>query len=283
MTYCKCCRKKLKPNREGGRIDCQYCGTINYVRREEFDTTGWLESFAISRETLWALLIGAVSSFVITFMDFPFLSFILDYFNTLVHELGHTLMSIALGFPALPAFDFQHGGGVTIHLEEPNNTLRILVFCGLAIPLWYFRKYKTILLIPIATIAFILACLKFHWEELAILVMGHGTVLLMSWIFLFRGLSNVAVHNYAEKIAYFFLGFFSVFCEFRFAVKVISDDDFRFRYFDGKGGVDNDFVRLSENLNTTVDILLGYHIIACFAVPVLAYISYVYAMKYYSQ
>ena len=218
MTTCKCCKKELTPNLDGGtRADCVHCGTINYVRLGEFDETGWVESLTLSKETVWALSIGGAGAWVVVFMDVPFMRFILNYFITLVHEFGHALMSIALGFPAVPAFDFTHGGGVTVTLDDANMGLRVIVFGALAFAVLYFRKYKAILLMPLSVMVFNFCCLKYGWEETAIVYMGHGTVLLMSCVFLFRGLSDVAVHNYLEKILYLFLGFLSVFSEFSFA------------------------------------------------------------------
>ena len=63
---------------------------------------GW-RSLAIG----WVLAMLLLSSGRLTFIFHPFI--------TLVHELGHAACGWLLGYPAIPAFDFVHGGGVTSH------------------------------------------------------------------------------------------------------------------------------------------------------------------------
>src|SRR6185436_11151598 len=44
----------------------------------------------------------------------PLLRFVFHTLITLVHEHGHTISAWSFGIPAIPAFDFVYGGGVTL-------------------------------------------------------------------------------------------------------------------------------------------------------------------------
>jgi hypothetical protein len=43
----------------------------------------------------------------------PFTRFVMSALVTLFHEMGHAVVAWCLGIPALPAFDFTYGGGIT--------------------------------------------------------------------------------------------------------------------------------------------------------------------------
>lgn len=48
----------------------------------------------------------------------PFCNHLLWIFTTLCHEMGHAAGALLVGRPALPAFDFSFGGGVTMTGER---------------------------------------------------------------------------------------------------------------------------------------------------------------------
>ena len=57
--------------------------------------------------------IGLVVAIIVSVT--PFVSFVFSAIITLFHELGHAVMGWILGMPAIPAFDFVYGGGITSH------------------------------------------------------------------------------------------------------------------------------------------------------------------------
>ncbi|MFT5129752.1 MAG: hypothetical protein ACI8W8_003381, partial [Rhodothermales bacterium] len=68
----------------------------------QVDKGGWI-----------APLGGFVTAFIPFF--FPRLHWIMSYLKILVHELGHSAVAWLFGYPGLPTFSLQHGGGVAIH------------------------------------------------------------------------------------------------------------------------------------------------------------------------
>ena len=72
-----------------------------------------------------ALLIGVGMAAIIS--AFPLTRFVFGYMGTLAHEFGHTVAAWLFGYPAIPAFNFQHGGGLT-SIEERQWPLVLLCF-----------------------------------------------------------------------------------------------------------------------------------------------------------
>ena len=258
---------------------CHKCGYTIKV----YQKTPWLESCLISAEAGITLVIGLAMALGIVFGDLKFLRFIAHHFITLVHEFGHALCSWLFGYFAVPAFDFTHGGGVTLTDHEMNIYIRIGVYVVLAWLLYLFKNYKMILC-GLGTIIGALAFSQLmNWDQLAILYMGHGTVAVMGGLFLFRGLSNIAVHHIVERVLYFFLAFFVLIEEFMFSRKVINNPGFREMYLEGKGGVANDFHRIGDHLHLSVENSIAFHSTICIAVPIVTYIIYILAMRNYTR
>lgn len=58
--------------------------------------------------------------------------FVLSPLVTFLHEFGHAVAAWLLGCPAIPAFDFVYGGGITHH-GEFRLPLAILMGCAWAL------------------------------------------------------------------------------------------------------------------------------------------------------
>ena len=281
------------PGYTGMSCSCPFCGAVNTLTdpqlsngdasavEEEVNT--WAESFLISKEATAALTIGLIAALLITLGDFKFVRFIIHHFVTLVHEFGHAFFSWLQGYFAIPAFDFTHGGGVTMTNERASIGIRIGVFVCFGILAWKFHKYKLILIPTIIIAALILLSILTNKTELVLVYMGHGTVLLMGGIFLFRGLSNVSVHHFAERVIYFFLGFFSILEEYMFTRRVIENPGYRELYLEGKGGILNDFDRIGDILMISMDKAVGFHSLICILTPLISYFIYVIVVKNYSR
>lgn len=84
------------------------------------------------------------------FLRFP--ATCLDYIAVLLHELGHVALRWSFGYPALPALDFRHGGGVVYPFDRSIWILfgfygmATAVFCwGMARRLWWFAALVSVL------------------------------------------------------------------------------------------------------------------------------------------
>jgi len=275
---CPSCQASLPPH----ATNCIFCGFDLSI--EEDDSMSWKESMCLSREASLALCLGLTAAMILVFADLSFTRFILRHFNILVHEFGHALFGWTSGFVSIPAFDFSHGGGVTMHMgHEPSKGILLMVILFFTWALYMCRYYKLIMYCVLGGFAFLILCFLNNWNQILILYGGHGTVVLMGGLFIFRGLSNVAVHHFAERVLYFFLGAFVILDEYQFTAMLKNDSSFRSRYLEGKAGLMNDFHRLAEHLDISLNSAVNMHAGFCLCVPLLAYTCYVVAMKKYAQ
>jgi hypothetical protein len=205
-------------------------------------------------------------------------TFLLSPLITLVHELGHTCLSWMFGYPAIPAFDFINGGGVTMHSNERINIIVGLIYTAFG---YFFYRYwhnhlTARILLAIALCYTLYAFTPLH--EILILFMGHGSELIFSGIFLYRAMSGAGCRYSIERPLYAMLGFYLVAYDVRFTIGLLFDADIRDRYLQGKGGVlDNDLVRiageyLKTDLSVVVVLLLGCTLLA----PAIAFLLYRY-------
>ncbi len=175
------------------------------------------------------------------------LSFLFSYLVIVVHELGHTACAWVFGYPAIPAFDFMFGGGITMHGER-HLIIVWLLYLGMAGLAYFYRRNR---LTSRFLLAFIIAYTIFAFtpiHNVLFVIMGHGFELLFAGIFLYRGLSGFGCRYPIEQPLYGMVGFFIVFYDLRFAWGLIADPIARAVYEQGKGGIiDNDLVRLARD------------------------------------
>lgn len=189
-----------------------------------------------------ALGIGAGAALVIGW--FPFLDFIFTPILTLVHELGHTAAGWLFGRPSIPAFDFTHGGGVTMSQYERDA----LVVAGI-VGLWGWGVYA-VRGRPRAIAALIGVAVAYGFavggngEAFLYYSAGHGFELLFAAIFLFRGLTGWGCQNELERPLSCFLGVFMLIHELRFAWGLVFDSVQRAEYQIGKAGLISDLIRV---------------------------------------
>ena len=140
------------------------------------------ETLGITHAGWRAAAIGLGMAFVLTF--FPFLSFILSPIAIMVHEIGHTVVLWLFGYPAIPAFDFANGGGVTMSDLERSPSAVWAWAIGL-IALGWWKRENTKALMALGALALI-----YFWmynsvrETLAITLGGHAGEIAFGALFL---------------------------------------------------------------------------------------------------
>ncbi|MEO1125506.1 MAG: hypothetical protein AAFW84_08325 [Cyanobacteria bacterium J06635_15] len=210
---------------------------------------------------------------VITYLKVT--AFLLHPMITLVHELGHAFAAWLLGYPAIPAFDFVHGGGVTAHFSRAP-LLIYLVYIGLAFLYYRYRKnYLTLRLLLGVTVTYsIMTFLPAH-EDL-ITAMGHAFELLFVVIFGFQGLTGIGCrYGKLERSLYFMVAFYIWFSCLNFSWKLIADPAFQASYLSGKGGLVNDFVILAGHYaGGNLGAIAIAFLLACLAVPPITWLIY---------
>ena len=140
---------------------------------------------------------------------------ILNTLMILVHEMGHAIVGWLFGYPSLPAFDLQYGGGVTIHVNR-WTALLILIYAGFAALIFLYRKNIPTLVLLCAVVAIHGFMAFTSWHEALILFMGHGTELVIAAIFIYRAVSGSKVVHAIERPMYGVIGFYIVFADMVF-------------------------------------------------------------------
>lgn len=201
-------------------------------------------------------------------------TFLLSPLITLVHEMGHAVTAWFFGYPAISAFDFRYGGGVTLHGDRAGAIV-LLIYTGLlALAYFYRRRRLTLTCLGVFTLLYTLVAFS-PVHEMLFVAMGHGFELIVAVIFLYRALSGWGCRYPIEGPLYGMVGFFIVFFNMRLAWQLQFNPVFRERYLMGKGGIDHDFVRLARDFFhtdlATVVGLYGFFVVLTPAIALLVY------------
>lgn len=221
------------------------------------------EKFPIINRNGWiALCVGPIFAVILIF--FPFTKWTLRYFSILVHEFGHTFFYWLFGYPAIPSFDFSHGGGVTLGMARSNWLFIGLHLLLIPIAIAAFkRKLYAIIFIPVVILWLILAYTGGH--QALIVYMGHGMELLIAGIFLYRATTGVALEREYERPIYSTLAFYLIFDNIIFSINLISNQAFRYLYENDVRQLVNDFKHIAFfNLgNADINVVASFHLLMC--------------------
>lgn len=226
------------------------------------------------------IAIGLALGLLLAIWDNSFIQMSLGILITLVHELGHTVTAWIFAIPAIPAFDFMHGGGLTINFEQkPLLLIAIYVFGGFL--LYSYRNNRQTLIL-LSTLGLIhLLSVTTSLGNMLILFMGHGVELIIATVFIYRGLTNTAIVHQIERPMYSTIGFYIVFHDIAFAWKLMNDSGYRIEYEAQKGGYHfGDFSRIAEQyLGVDLSVVAFIFLLCCLTVPVISYLSWRYQEK----
>ncbi|MBA3684730.1 MAG: hypothetical protein H0W72_05750 [Planctomycetes bacterium] len=173
-------------------------------------------------------------------------TFIVDMLGVLAHEIGHAAVALAVARPALPSFDLFHGGGVT-HIGE-RSMLVLLAYAGGALWLGSRLRDRPRLLIGLGVAATIYAlAIWLEWEKVGIAGAGIVANALLGGVFVYRALTGSGVvHGGVERWLYAIVGWMLILQAIGQPWGVIHDAEARELYLEGKAGLDNDMVVISD-------------------------------------
>lgn len=221
-----------------------------------------------------ALGIGLLLAAVL--LALPFTRFVLRYLGILVHELGHTAASWLFGYPALPAFDFTYGGGVTVSGER-TWALLLAVVGFLAWLIWRAGPRRGAQAGLAAVLALYLLAAFTPLHEVLILAMGHGGELLFAGLAFHRAATGRGcVRPREERPLYAMVAWFLTLDGLGFAWGLLTDPGRQQLYADAKGGGHwMDFSRLAHDyLGSSLALPAGLYLAACLALPGVVYLFF---------
>ena len=187
----------------------------------------------LSLEAWKSLAIGSVIGVVV--FALPFARFVFSYLNTLAHELGHSVAAWGFGYPALPAFDWRYGGGLTV-TGSRSTMVMLMVFAVWAFLIYQLRDRPgprngaIVCAVIYSVIAFSPA------QEVIRLAMGHTMELIIAGIFFYRALSGQAITHDVERPLYAACCLFILLQNLKLSWGLMFDIDARTAYGMAKGG-----------------------------------------------
>lgn len=222
---------------------------------------GWI---AAATGLVVALLVAAV----------PLLRHIMHTFAILAHEMGHAIVGLLFGYFSIPAFDFQYGGGVTIHGARTTG-LVVIVYGLVAAAAWAWRR-NTIMLVTLGVLTAVYSVVAFtSAHQVVILAAGHGVELLIAGIFLYRAFTGASVVNPAERPVYAIVGWSVVMLDVMLFFSLVGSAAARANYEMAKSGaLRMDFTRIADDYwNTSVEVVAGLFLLLALVTPVAALVA----------
>ncbi len=239
------------------------------------DLTAPVAAATLSREAWRALGLGLLLAAVLTAI--PFFRILFFPLITIAHELGHAVTAWAFGYPAVPAFDFTYGGGVTAIEEDQRRGIVAVVYGLFAWAGWRVRRHVPTLLALGGLVALYSSLAFTDGSEVLILAMGHGTELVIAGVFLYRAMSGDALLQVDERPAYAMAGFLILFHDVAFAWGLHTSEFARELYDEGKGGMLNDFTQVAIYLRgVTVAEIGWWFLVGCGLTVLLAWLAHRY-------
>lgn len=190
------------------------------------------------------------------------------YMTVFFHELGHTVVSWSYGRPAVPAFDFANGGGVSMPIAGRSLILQGLVYVsGLGFAVFLFQAGAY------ALMAALLALMGVHalfvtgeHYEIPVNYMGNGGAVVTGCFFIYRAALNKTLTESGqlmERCVNMIFGLFAVGNGgLVLAWKLMTSDIARDVYDAGKGEshMANDFTVIADRLDTTLQRVAEFHL-----------------------
>jgi hypothetical protein len=224
--------------------------------------------------SLRGLVIGAATLPIawLLLWVFPFANHILWMFSTLCHEMGHAAGALLVGRPALPAFDFSFGGGVTMTGER--RWWLLAVYAVGVVMVWRQAQGHPRIRwgLGVAAGAVTLLILT-GLDDVWFVWMGFGGELIIATVFLHRALTGVAEVYPGERWLYGIVAWILLGHALGMCWMLLFDPAFQHTYLMGKRGIDNDFVRLTDSLGISLRSVAWLNLLVGLLVPVVAVIA----------
>ena len=200
------------------------------------------------------------------------------------HEIGHTIFSWLFGYPALPSFDLEHGGGMSYYFNRVW-AFQIAGFAGAGYLCYLAYQQSSFLFYASLSITglYILSGLtEFH--HTIIDFMGHGFSIMTGSYFILRMLFSLTEKRFLEKEISAFLGYFMIFANMKLCWELIFDIDYQEEYWNQKGSHGfGDFSKIADYFWFTKEEPVAWFCLAlCILFLALPHILYFRSLRGHS-
>ncbi len=206
----------------------------------------------------------------------------LEYMLVFFHEIGHTLAAWLFGMPAIPQFDFQHGGGLSRYYDRSYILLGMiwLLLGVLAVKFYNEMHYRLLIWLGIGVVLHVLfAFTRLH--DIFMSFMGHGTEVLIGGFCMLRAFWNTTEKSrgVAERWLNMVFGIFAQLHNMIMTAGLMMSDISRDAYSMQKGGhLQGDLDRIALSLHISVQTVAGFLFLLSLAVMVATvYLGFRYA------
>lgn len=191
----------------------------------------------------------------------------LDYMRVFFHELGHCVAFWLFGYPALPSFDFQYGGGVTYPVM---GRLWLVQGCSLGVlagGIYYLCRGDGVLpederrpllgIVVLLTLLIIgLAFTQGH--NVAIMFMGYGAEVCIAVFCMSRAMLGLTLYGAVERYLNMTFGLYVLATNAVLLYGLRTSDVAREAYGMQKGGeLQGDFDQIADRLDLTLQSVAG--------------------------
>lgn len=190
-------------------------------------------------------IIGALAVNIFWLTRAPF-----DILRVLFHEMGHAIVAWLLGHPAIPAFDFMFGGGLT-NWGQFHLSIAIAIGAGLGFLGWRLRENRVAAAVIAAIFVIWLIVVTKDWrQETAIATAGVLSEIVFASIFLYMSLAGIGWRiPEIERPLGAIIAFYTEFHVWTFLIQLTRSQEFLAHYKEGKGGaLMNDLEIVALNL-----------------------------------
>ncbi len=237
---------------------------------------------------IWGLVLAVLANLpfyaILTGNNWPLISGIplgllsagMSYMATFFHEIGHTVAAWFYGYPALPMFDFKHGGGLSIYNTEQEIMILAALWAAIVYGFWHYREKKSIVILLALALILNLSLAFSPHNQTFISFMGPAFECLTAGFFLYRALLDLAPRGILERFLNAFFGWGLIIQVCLYGWGLLRSEAFRGVYYRQKGGHGfGDFDRVADNLSgisfNTVIWAWMILALACVVIPLILY------------
>ncbi len=183
-------------------------------------------------DTIWPLSLAAIG---------------MDMMCTFFHEIGHSVFSWLFGYPSLPSFDFQHGGGMEYHLDRVPFFEWGLMGAA-AYGVWFIARLHMGFGIAAGVLFLLYAAAMFsEFHNVIVLFMGNGAEIAIGSFILARVIFDAVPPRPAELEVHALAGWYLLLDPIRLSWGLIFDPEAREIYWTQKGSEGfGDFSRIAD-------------------------------------